>query len=69
MRQFLGIAACIWVMGCRLAPNNPVQDKVRIMTEDEDLESFRAEVRAFLDAELPPEKRFAETALPIAARN
>src|SRR3989344_2427121 len=44
---------------CRLAPNNPVQDKVRIMTEDEDLESFRAEVRAFLDAELPPEKRFA----------
>ena len=29
------------------------------MTEDEDLESFRAEVRAFLDAELPPEKRFA----------
>lgn len=38
------------------------------MTEDEDLESFRAEVRAFLDAELPPEKRFAADGFANASK-
>lgn len=39
------------------------------MTEDEDLESFRAEVCAFLDAELPPEKRFAADGFANASKD